>query len=472
METYLHGGIITANTGALGDKWTDVTEKLHQYLRRDMSDTIELLQEAFPETWDQRQVIRPIPFVYRLARTLSTLYRKPPTREWEGVAPELQERARRIYAGIKVDWHMMALQEQLTAMNNAVLAVWPDMTRGRIGLMTIPPHHVHVVMGNQLSQDVRDAEAVYIKLPMGKHEATGLVSFSVCKITPESAIWVEGPDTIKNTGVWMADGSNPLGRIPLVILKGSIPDPGEFWAPANESLLRVQQALNMAYTDIGHVSMLQSYGQAVITGARSGHVENMVLGPESIIALPDDQMTFDYKTPQAPLDAVRQSVDSYMISVLAHEGHNPDRVLQRGQGAISAVAKAGDNIQRSQEQVRHQILFRDAEQEVWSLVRRWRNFLNGSVTEVYPSATVKVTFHEIDQPIDELHRAQSCRMESADGLRSAPEELMRRKGIGRKEAEELVRQNLETTRELREQLQPDGRLEQGRPVGLAVADDV
>ena len=120
--------------------WVNKTEALYKYLRRDHEPTLEALQTLYPDTWDQR-VLRVVPFLQRLARTLGTLYQQAPTRDFvgAGVNDEVKDRIGKIYKSINANDVLRTAQEQLTILNSSTVWVFPT-SFGGVRLLNIPPH--------------------------------------------------------------------------------------------------------------------------------------------------------------------------------------------------------------------------------------------------------------------------------------------------------------------------------------------
>ena len=442
--------------------WVNKTEALYKYLRRDHEPTLEALQNLYPDTWDQR-VLRVVPFLQRLARTLGTLYQQAPTRDFvgAGVNDEVKARIGKIYKSIGVNDALRTAQEQLTILNNSTVWVFPT-SFGGVRLLNIPPHDQEFKSRDPWSNDVRDLEEAYISLPVGSDLNTGFVTHAVAKITPEEAVWVDGPKGLAGTGVWGESTVNPLGRIPVVAFRGSEPASGEFFAPVPYDLLHAQLALDLTFTDIQHIASLQGYGQPVIKGVGSAAATELKLGPESVIGLPDGEgMEFTFEHGNPPLAEYQNAADQYLRSVLAFCGVNPDIFLKTS-GAISAVAKRMDMHERELERGRFVNMFERAEQDLWDLVRMWINELRGNGREVYPETDVRIRYHFPDPPVDPLHREQATRLALDSGLTSPGSEYARRHGVTEAEAQKKVNQNLQQWAKLQEINNPDRRIEQGR----------
>jgi len=443
-------------------EWHDKTEALYRYLRRDHRATLDVLQDMYPDSWDQR-TLRVVPFVQRLARSMATLYQKKPTREFiaAGISQEiLTKRTDSIYNAIAVDEKMQSAHETLIALNNACLWVWPT-NFGGVRLMNIPPHEQEFKLSTPYSDSVRDIETAWIQLPISHDPATGIITHGIAKITPDEAIWEDGPKGIRGEPLWGDSPVNPLGRIPLVMLRGSEPAPGEWFAPVPQDLLYAQLALDLTYTDIQHIASLQGYGQPVITGVGAAAASELKLGPESVVGLPDSDMTFSFEHGNPPLGSYQEAADSYLRSVLAFTGVNPD-VFLKTSGAVSSTAKRMDMHERDIERNRHIRMFERAEQEIWDLTRGWINELRGNGVEVYPETKVNVVFHQSDPPMDELHREQAVRMALDAGLTSPAKELARREGISEQDAVRIVERNISQWNDIKKRIDPDDRIPQGR----------
>jgi len=452
--------MINTNTVTIADRnaWKDTVRALYQYQRRDHSDFVSGLQETYPKTWQQRQ-LRVIPFLWRVCRELATLYRTPARRTWigEGLGPEIQLRLLEIYRDLDVDRKMAHLQETLVACNNAVLLVWPKEEGLR--LLVVPPYDVELKLSDPVSNDPRDISEAWINLPVGSDTKFGLTSYGTCHITASTATWTEGPRDIKGRGVFNDAGTNPLGRIPLLLLKGESA-PGEIWACPNEDLLLIQRSLNFSYTEIAHTASFQGFGQPVLTGTSYQAAANLELGPESVIALPDSEMSFSYVSGNPPIQAAQASLDAYLHAMIAHVGLNPAQFMKH---SLTAVAKQIDAQERDEERARYAMTFERAEQELYELIRLGLAVTRGGGSQIYAPANVRASFGKpAELIVDPLHKAQAHRMAIEDGLESTVSIMMKENNISRRAAERRIKQNLADTVAIRAAVDPDQRVAQGR----------
>ena len=148
-------------------------------------------------------------------------------------------------------------------------------------------------------------------------------------------------------------------------------------------------------------------------------------------------------------------------------GLRPDMFLKTA-GAVSAVAKEMDYLDRDIERSRHKVKFEAAEQQVYDLTRAWINRLRASGRDAYPEATVKILFHDPQRKIDPLHYAQSVALQMDRGMTSASVELAKLEGIPISEAKRKSKEYLAETMAIKRITNPDERLTQGRDTNLEV----
>lgn len=426
-----------------GDRWRETTELLYQYLQRQMADARRQREELYPKTWSN-QVQRTVPLVWRVSRELAKLYHRTPTRTHvlaggEPVPREAQALIDRINAGARLDRRLRTAHEHLRAMNNATVWVWPVPQLRGVRFVVVPPHHQHVTLtqadvgGSFLSDDERDVASWRVKLPVGQDADTGMRIFAIARITATEAVWEEGPEELVGEGVWTRDGSNPIGVIPAVVLRGSDPAPGDFWAPAAEDLLDAQRAVNHDYTDIGHVARLQGYGQPWMKGIQSEVAAEMEFGPETAIGHPDPSFQFDFARPAPDLAGYHQQMEGYVRGVISANGLSPQTLLKSA--GVTAQAKRLEMLDRDEERERDIDEFMRAEQRIYGLTRQWVTWLRG--VDVLPDAQVRVQYHTPHVPTDPLHEAQAADLEMAAGLTSPQRTLAHRHGISLEEAKRM-----------------------------------
>lgn len=442
----LAGGLSSlASEDSGGTNWRRNMLALYRYLRRDMRDARDQREKLYPKTWESH-VIRTVPFTWSLARELATAYVRRPSRQWYSETERgrtliddaaFAARIGRIYREARVDRSLRHAHRQLVAMNNATIWVWPNSTTGGVSLVLIPPHEQRVIPRHSFSLDERDVAVWRFRVPVPKQDAVGQYTWAVGQVTPTQAIWVSGD--LEGRGIWVEDGSNPFGEIPVVMLRGTDPGPGEWWAPCPEDILDAQRAINHDITDVGHIARLQGYGQPVWKGGGE-KVREQPLGPETAVAVPPDG-DFSFAAAQPELDAYLNQNDKYMQWSVAMNSLNPASFMKSP--GITALAKQVELNDRESFREEHLEILQQAEQRLYNLVAKAVNYQRDGV--VLPEAIVEVQYHVASVPADPLHASQALTGDLQNGQTSRVRARMKLDGISYAEAEKRVEEDLAET---------------------------
>lgn len=447
----LNAGQSTKSNSYGGSDWFDITDALWRYLRRDFSDFDSQMENVYERSHGDI-IPRTVPFIYRLARELASFYVRPPARTFvdpdtgERLPDDVVARIARVYRGANINAKMRTAHEHLVAMGNATIWVWPVVTPTMRGVRILqpPPHYQAYTLGDALSHDERDAIEWWVRVPFRRFTATGLMEWSTAYVTPTEATWVDGGEGLAGQGLFAPDGTNPLGRIPVVSLRTSEPGMGEgVFGPAPEDLLDAARAVCFGYTDSGHIARFQGYGQPVISGIPDQAAANINVGPEHVIGIPEDA-SFSFASPNPDLGGLQSNLDSYLRAIVSSNGLNPDTLLKSS--GITALSKLVERSDREVERRRQVETFRRAEQRVYDLIRGWINALTGA--EVMPRARVDIEYREPYQPADPLHDAQATKMMIDMNITSAVAEVAKRGGFTQEEARARVIQFRDEQREI------------------------
>jgi hypothetical protein len=428
-----------------GPRWKETVTALYRLWRRDMRDVRDQRKENYPKTWDGHQM-RSYAFIHHLVRELATLYRIDPKRTFLGDSGELPETIvgsiEVLYSAMDINERMSTAHEMMCATGNCCVMVVPG-SNGQPRVILVPAHDVAVDHDLQ-SSDIGDVKAIWVRMPVAVDPYTGLTTYGVAKITREEALWEQGPGELKGKGLWFEDASNPLAEIPLVTLRSTQPGVGEYFSPAPQDLLDCARALSEGFTDIGVISRLQSFGQAVMVGANHQSGGDVEMGPESVIALQDESMDFKIvSSTGAGIKTYMDSLDQYMKSAVAANGLNPG-IFFRNSSSLTSLARRYELIDRDSERRRMARTMANAEQGVYDLIAAWVNVLRSktdTAIDVLPPAKVKIDFRSASMPVDILHEAQADEINLRMKLTTPAEILAGRLGISVEEARERISSN-------------------------------
>jgi len=392
-----------------GDRWRVTMRSLWDYLRRDMRDAEVQQKKLYPRNW-KKHVLRTVPFVWALARELATAYVQEPGRRWTDLdGNPLPGATQRLiaaeYKRARVNRIMRHAHRQLIALNSATIWSWPDPASSGVSLQLIPPHEQEVQMATPFGLSEDSVEFWRFRVPLPMPPDPQMFTWAVAEVSPTRATWTQAPVPLQGRGLYETSGANPWGMVPVAMLRGSEPGPGEFWPPAPEDVLHAQRAMNHDYTDVGTVARHQAFGQPVLKSDNPKD-KALKLGPETAIVV---GTTGDFSFAQADpkLDGYVLQNEKYATGVIGMNGLSP-ATFTKSTG-ITAVAKQMELIDRESYRKEHMEILRAAEQRLYDVMRAQINWMRGGV-EVWPAALVEVEYREPVLPVDPLHDAQALKM--------------------------------------------------------------
>ena len=448
MPSLLTSGPFSANEAQTGGlRWRACIETLYLYLRRDFRDALVQERRLYPRNWD-KHVIRPVPFVWALARELATAYVQEPGRRWTDLAGvSLPEETQRIiaaeYKRARVNRVMRHAHRQLVALNVSTVWSMPDPTSGGVSLELIPPHDQEVQRGSSFGRSEDSVISWRFRVPLPVPGDPQLTTWAIAEVTPTTATWVDAPGELKGRGLYVSDGSNPWHMVPCAMLRGSEPGPGEWWPPAPEDMLAAQRAMTHDLTDVGTIARLQGFGQPVLKSQNPKDIE-MELGPETAIAITDPAGDFSFASADPKLEGYVLQLKEYAAAVIGMNGLSP-ATFTKSTG-ITAVAKQMELIDRDSYRREHMEILRTAEQRLYDVMRAQINWMRGGVN-VWPEALVEVEFREPILPVDPLHDAQALDLMIKRHQTSEARARALRDGTSVEEAQSRIDEEIATEQE-------------------------
>lgn len=435
MATMSRLGSTTVSIRAGGDRWRRNSELLDQYLRREMQDAEKERKRVYPKTWDT-QIQRTVPIIWRIARELATLYLRPPARKFVGASASETLAIEAAYRRLKVNRRLRTAQEQMSVVNNATVWVWLTSTGFKL---ICPPIHNQWVWSNQVvGQDVEDVAEWRIRMPVVTDPFATSASTAMALITPTKAIWETGPSGWAGKGIWAKDGTNPFGRIPVVIFRGSDPAPGEFLAPCPEDNLDLQRATNHDSTMLGDLARKQGYAQAVAEGLTQTQANEIEVGPESVVGVPTGG-SYSYESPEPKLVEAGTVLDNFVKLSIACNGMSPATVMKST--GITALAKIVENIDREVERQRAKDEFETGEQPLYELIQLATKIRSGGLELLPRDIVVEVQHREPVTPADPANDAQAKTQRKAMHVESSASIIATEKAISLDDAQKIAVEN-------------------------------
>lgn len=431
--------------------WYATAKALYDYWRRDMSDALKERKRLYPVNWSLH-VLRHVPFIWAIARELATAYVQPPSRSFttpdgEPLDIDTQKMLADAYRRLDVNAIMRQAHRHLVALNNSTVWVYPHES-GDMRLVLMPIHDQEVELSGPFSTHEDDVHSWRFVVPIPIPDTFGNANFAVARVTKTEAYWEVAPPPLANRSLYVRnpdsspseDKTNPFDLLPVVMIRGTQPSPGEFWAPLATDMLDAQRAVNHDLTDVGHIARVQGYGQPVAVGMTAGAEKEIQLGPETVLGIPSgDGAGFEFKTANPPLSGYVEQLKEYVQQVVAMNGMNPASFMKSS--GITALAKQIELMDRESYRREHIEIMQRAEQRLYDVMRAVINWQRGE--EVWPEAKVIVEYREPVIPADPLHHVQALERDLAMGQTGRVRARSLRDGISMTEAVARMREDAE-----------------------------
>lgn len=435
-------GSTTVEIRAGGTRWRKTARLNHQYLRREMRDAEDERKRVYPKTWET-QIQRTVPLLWRMVREIATLYLRAPARSFEGATSAELATIEAAYRAAKVNRRLRTAQEHLAATGNATVWVWLTSTGYRL---LVPPIHDQWAFSGRIDgQEVDDVEEWRLRVPIVTDPFAAYAPTAMALITKTRAVWESGPKGFVGQGIWAKDGSNPFGRIPVVILRASDPAPGEFFAPCPEDLLDAQRAVNHDFTSMGDWARKQGYSQAVAKGLTQTQANEIEVGPESVVGIPADA-SFTFESPGPDLAGAGGQLDAFIKLVIACSGMSPATVMKST--GITALAKIVENIDREVERQRAKDEFECGEQDLYGLMAQASKIRSGGLAVLPENVVVRVKHREPVMPADPTNDAQAKKQRIDMAIDCAATIIAAEQAISVDEGQKLALEHLRLQQEL------------------------
>lgn len=381
---------------------------------------------------------------------LAIQYSVPCQRRFTGVSETQAKRWVEVYDGLGVNDVLAEGERQTVAQQSLVYGCWPD-SKGKLRLTRFLPYQIDEIVFRDpwaaMSGDLQDADRVVLCLPAFYPADTyqpGTTSQWVAKVTltPDEA-YVEFPDS-KRFGLFNAQGTNPIGFVPVVGTRRALPLDSVDWIPElSQDLLSVQIGVNLGLSDVEHIMRQETSVTVYATGlgAKLINRDKVKKLAGGLIPIPD-QTTLVPITTNPPVEKYLMAIDR-MIGFFAQF-----RTLRpEGYTGLTGVAKAVDMFALEQERLRQENRLRALERGLVRLIARVRVLTERSaLTPEEPGVDVSYVYPRTRENV--LQEAQALPLLMANGLVDAVEEIAANEKVDLVEAERRWTKRMERWREM------------------------
>ena len=437
------------------DIWNEVafrlsSRQMDEFLRGDFSSIETELQKAFPKSHKNLHP-RYIPLVEKYADELSGMYSESVVRRFlpqgaNGLPKEVWQKLTDVYDASRVDEALERAERFIWTHNTVAIIPLPVSVRKVLPLVISPWRMTVSAQADCMTPEDPDCwDKVEVVIP---HRAGGATDAALIPgtltLTPTEA-WFESTQGSRR-GIYREDGVNPLGRIPIVLLRRKDPSPGRIFAPVNEALLNLHVALCIQESDTELLVHTQAWGQKYIKNANvSQFAEQVQVGPETLLGLvhngdpaaPSPELAIVQSNP--PIAQIVTWQESRIRLLCSMLGLSADAFL-RVNTALTASARLFADQDRRALRNRVRPLFKRAENELAVLIAQTLN-LQGAVAIPTEELAVDVSYQDKSPSADPLHDMQAFGMQLAYGLTAPSKYVAERDRIGATEALKAVKAN-------------------------------
>ena len=245
---------------------------------------------------------------------------------------------------------------------------------------------------------------------------------------------------------------NPIGALPFVEI--SEQKDYEYWVRQASAYTDFTIEFNAAMTETRQTVKMQSFAVAIVKAPKEMSFKNIQIGPNYILHLPQDEVNgvkteFEFASPSANIDGSIKFLEVMLSGFLSANGIDPKTVSMSGESAtftsgLDRLLSLIDKMQASKDDFD---LFQYAETQIFELVKKWLNVLNGSQsidskyqTSVPEDAEVSVKFYEPAMVQTESDKIDLWAKKIEMGLASEVHALMEMENLSREQAEEKLRE--------------------------------
>ena len=450
------------------------------------------------ESVKEMPIINSINIQKRIVERKATVYKEPPKRNFGEVTPEKEEILKLIYRDGKFNQKLNRCNKDLIYQDQTIGMIYPCSREKKLKMRVLKMHQIDAIasktdpeMSDGFIISVFDRE-YYEQTYQDKEQkdtATGVVGRSV----RSSASAIDGENSklsneyqykkyVEQFLVWTRDYNfmmNGLGEVIDMLTGEPLVDQGvdsivsplksygimpffevsrekdyEFFVRSGYPLTDFTIEFNRALSDLQNNIKMNGYSIAVLKAPSELQPQSQVVGASMLLKLPTDdpekEIDFSFASPQSSIGEISAANDQMLNYFVSSMGEDRGAINSTGDGekstsGIDRFIQMVDRLHASKDDYE---LFRDAENQIYEIVKAWVDVLSGSdqlgkkywVNNIPVDSQIAVEYHkpEMIQTESEKVDIQSKRKEL--GTASRVDFLMEDKKLSREDAiEEIIR---------------------------------
>lgn len=373
-------------------------------------------------------------------------------REWSNAPASTLVEIEALYA--ELDFFLAEAERAGALQQSYIIGVFPDDAANptRPEPMLFLPHQVvSIKFPNPFiaaKGDISRASYVELLVPLQSPDSrnewkTQALWYARLVCTPQE-VWLHYPDGNRE-GVLSPDGSNPLGRVPLVGTRRVKPPENHTWLPPHaEDVRTVQIGVILAFSDIENTARECSVPAAFLVGENSKVIaQDMKSRAVGRLGLLPEGTTIEVANLQPAIAQYIQAVETTLYYLQMFRKTRPEAF----QGSIvTGAARQADAEGFWEAREREESRLKLLENQLLPLMVAVANLRPRALPLEIP--TLSLTYRYTRTPQNALQEAQSLAVLTELGLRDIVAEVAKTEGVSMARAESLIADRLKRKRDL------------------------
>lgn len=347
---------------------------------------------------------------------------------YNGVPQRDQDVLAQMRKVLQVDMRLLDAEQAGVLQQAYVLALLPDAT-GRLRLHRFLPFEVAevVITDPWADDDLAAADRVVLVKPITPPGNAGLlaqqsgISAWCARVTlTKTEAYIEMPDGVK-TGIYNPEGTNPLGRVPVVGTRRARPANGVGYFPevAND-VLTCHIGLTLVISDCEFIARNETPTRVVATGMNAKLIPKKIPNtPMRIIPFEGDDITVQELQSQAPIEKYIRAAETAVYYLSQFRYLRPEAYQA---SIVTGSARRADAEGFTEDRRRHEKRTSKLEQDLAELMVVSYNAVQPRLLPLsVPEVTVAYQYVRAAENV--LQEAQALREMFDMGLRDKVKEI-------------------------------------------------
>lgn len=383
----------------------DAAKKMNFYFDQQLERLEEQLSQLFSEPEKFTKITLSI--LKKTINNLSQVYFQPPVRTLENATDKDQETFKLILEQSAYDVKLK-MSQRLCKLCGTIL-LRPVWRNGAISIDILTPNILDVVCGDSPEQLVKVLVTDY-----GTSEKINDIEYS---------LWTaETFQRLDYRGNIIEDQPNPYKVLPFLPAFDYPPVGSNFWLSNFESLVSIQEAINIRLTDLGYLLQQSCFGIGWIRGSQGGGT--LTCSPGALVELPDKDAALGFESQETDISQVVEAIDKLVKWACVSQGLSAGS-MSTDPTEQSGISKFWDSKELLEIRSDDLSLWRGYEKQLFNLVRIVHN-THSPNRKISDRATLNIDFADPAKAATSAKdQAEADDLKIAQGVRSPVDIVLR-----------------------------------------------